>query len=134
MIVTLIGALGGFELIKLIFRWLTSRKTDKRIAEAEADKSEFNLLKETIQFLQQQLMEKEERFAEQTQLVRRQNQQIIDLTNALAEEKMAHKMDECQDKNCPFREPPKAYTPPRADTDRTNYFENRQNEEQNGND
>ena len=72
---TVLGAMGGVETVK----WFLSRKTNKRVAEAEADiaevraeTDEFHLLRARLEFAEQQLLVKEERFHEQTKLLREQ--------------------------------------------------------------
>ena len=66
-IATIIGAIGGWEMIK----YFLNRKTNKRKEEAEADSVEFGVLRDTVEFLQQQLHDKEERFAAQTDRLRK---------------------------------------------------------------
>lgn len=80
-IITIVGALGGFEAIK----WLLSRKSNTRIATAEAEMAEtkaegaeFELLTKRIEVAEQQLLTKEERFHEQTQHVRNLQQQLLE--------------------------------------------------------
>lgn len=127
-IITILGAVGGFEFIK----WLFSRKTNSRIALAEAESKEFHTLQETNEWLQKQLQLKEERFAEQTQLVRHQNTEILDLTRKVAELEIAHAKEvaelrielaevRCNDELCPFREPPTSKTPPRSGLTKEQY-------------
>lgn len=122
----IIGAMGGFEFIKWLWNQFFNRKNNARMAEADADSSEFHVLREQIQFLQEQLKEKEVRFAEQTDLVRKQNAEIFDLTSKLAETEIKFAKDmaemeiqmvkvKCVDEHCPFRLPPNAFTPPRHD-------------------
>ena len=67
VIASVLTACGGWEAIK----YLLNKETNKRIAEAEADSVEFTLLRDTNNFLQEQLQNKEHRFAEQTELVRK---------------------------------------------------------------
>lgn len=121
IIVTAIGALGGLELLK----WIFNRKTDSRIAETEADNAEFHHLQEMNEWLQKQLQAKEERFAEQTRLLREQNREILELTTRQAEKDIGHTTEvadlriemvkvRCDRMECPFREPPNAFTPPGA--------------------
>lgn len=107
-LIAVISALGGFELVK----YLINRKANSRIAESEADAAEFHILQETTEFLQAQLKTKEERFAEQTQLVRQQNRDIISLERENADLKLELAMKRCDDDECPFRRPPNAKTPP----------------------
>lgn len=120
------GAYGGLELIKYLVNMIFNRKNNARIADSEADKSEFHVLREQVLFLQEQLKEKEVRFSEQTDLVRKQNCEILDLTSKLATAEIEHAkviadyeimlvQVKCEDKTCPFRIPPNAYTPPKQD-------------------
>lgn len=94
-IVALLSALGGWEAIKYVVTSIVNRKSNKRINEAEADSKEaeadskeatadgdeFHVLREMIEFLQAQLKEKEERFAEQTSLLRKLNAEIVQVTD-----------------------------------------------------
>lgn len=125
-IVIILGALGGLESVK----WFFNRK---RLARSD----EFRILRETTEFLQSQLRAKEERFAEQTLLVRKQNSEILELTTALSEKEIAFAKEvselkvrlaevRCDDRNCPFREPPNAWTPSAAGDDRKEYFRRRE--------
>ncbi len=118
-LIAIIGALGGFEFVK----WIFNRKTNSRIALAEAESKEFHTLQETNEWLQKQLQLKEERFAEQTQLVRKQNTEILNLTRELANKDISHAKEiaelrielanvRCEDEYCPFRQPPNSKTPP----------------------
>lgn len=124
IISTIIGTILGSQAVAEIVRWVKNRKTDSRIEEAHADSEEFNSLRETLQFLQDQLKAKEERFAEQTDLVRNLNTEVIQLTREKATvelEYARHKADtelelekvRCEDKPCPWRRPPNAYTEPK---------------------
>ena len=112
IIATIIGALGGWEAIK----YLINRNTNKRIAESEADSVEFGLLKETITLLQEQLhervrqdAEKEKRFVEQTNRLRK----VQDELNALSKEKQQLELDlqryKCIREKCANRQPPNGY-------------------------
>lgn len=98
-------ALGGIEFIK----WFTTRKQQRRKAEAEADHSELSTTKETIQFLQDQLKLKEERFAEQTQRVRKLTDENLELTRKVAMLELERSMKLCERRNCPNREPESGY-------------------------
>lgn len=117
----IIGALGGFEFIK----WLFTRKRTART-------DEFKLLRETNEFLQKQLQAKEERFAEQTQLVRKQNTEILEMTTKMAEMEIRHEQEKaelkielvkvrCNDEDCPFRRPPNSHTPPKPGMTKEQY-------------
>ena len=74
-IASLIGTLGVWEMIK----YFINRKTNKRKEEAEADNAEFAVLREMITFLQEQLKEKEERFADQTARLRKTQDENFNL-------------------------------------------------------
>ena len=69
--IMLVTALGGIEGIKQLVKWWMSRKTNARIEDAHADVEEFKALREYNEFLQKQLSEKEQRFVEQTERLRR---------------------------------------------------------------
>lgn len=101
----IITALGGIELIK----YIASRKSRKRTEQAQADRDDLHLLRETIEFLQEQLKQKEERFAEQTNLVRTLNAEVIELTRARARAEMELAMYRCVVKKCGNREPQNGY-------------------------
>lgn len=126
ILVLILGAVGGFEFVKWLWGQFFNRKNNARIADSEADASEFHVLQEEILFLQEQIKEKEVRFAEQTELVRKQNTEILELTHQHAKAKIEHAREiasmeiqmmkvKCLDETCPFRLPPNAYTPPRKD-------------------
>lgn len=105
LVVSMLLALGGFEFIK----WAFARKTDKRVLEASADSSEFSVLKETTIFLQEQLKLKEERFAEQTQVVRKLTTDNLELTREVAMLKTERGLKLCERRNCVQREPQSGY-------------------------
>lgn len=105
IIASMITALGGWEAL----RYLLNRKTNHRKEEAEADNVEFNVLRETTDFLQSQLKAKEERFAEQTDLVRKQNLEILDLTKEKAKLEMDLQKYKCIIKDCAKRDPQNSY-------------------------
>lgn len=100
-----VGALGGFEFIK----WLFSRRNGRRQEEAQADSSEFSVLRETNIFLQEQLRVKEERFAEQTTLVRRLTGENLELVREVAMLKAERGLKLCERRNCASREPQSGY-------------------------
>lgn len=118
-IATIVTALGGWEAVK----WLVNRKSNQRIAEATAeekelknDVDEFHFLRERLEFKDKQLMEKEERFAEQTDLVRQLNKQLLDQTIAygkvMAENsalKAERAMKLCEVRGCQSRQPQSGY-------------------------
>lgn len=114
-----IMALGGWEAVK----WLLNRKSNSRIAEANADKAElenekteFHFLRERLEFKDRELMEKEQRFVEQTNLVRELNRQLLEQTiesgklqariSALEAERS---MKLCERRGCADRQPQSGY-------------------------
>jgi len=98
VIYSVIGALGGWEAIK----YLINRKSNQRTAVAEADLVQFHTLQETLQFLQTQLKEKEERFAEQTTVVRKLNLDIIELLKDKGAMEVELVMVRCNDADSPL--------------------------------
>jgi hypothetical protein len=85
-VLSVIGALGGLELIK----WWFTRKENRRaadakadIAEVEAETAEFRLLREHLEMVDKQLIEKEARLQQQTELVRELNRKLLDCVNEI---------------------------------------------------
>ena len=108
----MITALGGFELIK----WLLNRRSNSRIVEAQADTeevkadgAEFSLLKTQIEFLQAQIVDKEKRFADQTDQVRKLTTEVLELTRKNGQILIEFETKRCEVKHCPKREPPTGY-------------------------
>ena len=118
-IATSITALGGFEFVK----WIMTRKSKARIAKAEAASEEiqakadeYHLLKERLVFADKQLIEKETRFIEQTELVRNLTKQLVDKTTIIGNlqaEISALKAERalklCERRGCKRREPQSPY-------------------------
>lgn len=111
-IIGVLTALGGFELIK----WLVFRKSNARVALAEAERAEtkaevdeFQLLRDMNEFLQEQLIEKEKRFAEQTDLVRKLNTDVLTMKARLVELETERKMKLCEVRGCINRVPQSGY-------------------------
>ena len=116
---TTIAALGGFEFVK----WLFTRNSRARIAKAEATSKEvqasadeYYLLRERLEVADRQLIEKETRFMEQTELVRSLNRQLIEkattiglLQAEVAELKAERAMKLCERRGCKRREPQSGY-------------------------
>lgn len=102
---TAFAAIGGVEAVKFVL----ARKQYGRKAEAEADAAELGVLKDTTEFLQGQLMEKEERFAEQTKVVRELNAQVLELTKQKASVELELQRYRCIRKGCAQREPQNGY-------------------------
>ena len=86
-----------------------NRKTNQRVEEAKADSAEFAVLKETVDFLQQQLKDKEVRFAEQTGLVRELNSDVLRLTNEKAAIELELQKYKCVVPKCVNRQPQNGY-------------------------
>lgn len=105
IVVSVITALGGWEMIKYVM----NRKTNHRKEEAEADNVEFNVLREAMDFLQTQLKEKEQRFAEQTDIVRKQNLEILEITKQKAQLELDLQRFKCVVKGCSNRDPQNGY-------------------------
>lgn len=105
IIVSIITALGGFELVK----YLIMLKYNKRKQEAEADSVEFKTLRETLEFLQSQLKIKEERFAEQTNVLRRLNAEVLDISRQKAAVELDLQRFRCVIKGCQHRTPKNGY-------------------------
>lgn len=105
IVVSVITALGGWEMIK----YCMNRKTNRRKEEAEADNVEFNVLREAMDFLQTQLKDKEQRFAEQTDLVRKQNLDILQLNKEKAQLELDLQRYKCVIKGCIKRDPQNGY-------------------------
>ena len=105
VIASVLTACGGWEAIK----YLLNKETNKRIAEAEADSVEFSVLRQTVEFLQTQLREKEERFAQQTELVRKLNAEVLELTKEKGKVDLELQTYRCIRKECGEREPQNGY-------------------------
>lgn len=103
--VTVITALGGFEFVK----WVATRKYGKRKDEAEADDSEFGVLRKQVEFLQEQLLKKEERFAAQTDVLRATTAREMELTRKVATLETERGLKLCERRNCLQREPQSGY-------------------------
>ena len=104
-ILAVLTTLGGWEAIKFFIH----RKSNNRIAEAQADGSEFSVLRDTVIFLQEQLQKKEERYAEQTDLVRKLTAENLELTRQNAMLKAERALKLCERRNCGNREPQSGY-------------------------
>lgn len=103
--VTVLTALGGFEFVK----WVATRGTSKRVDEATADASEFSTLREQIVFLQDQLLKKEERFAEQTNVLRETTKRELELVRENTMLKTERSLKLCERRMCADRLPQSGY-------------------------
>ena len=116
---TVLGSIGGIETVK----WFLSRKTNKRVAEADADiaevraeETEFKYLNTRIETAEAQLVKKEERFHEQTLILRDTQKQLLDKTleNGKLQAKIAaleaeRAMKLCERRGCMERMPQSGY-------------------------
>ena len=120
---TIVTALGGIELIK----WWYTRKSNKRLAVATADtaettaeQSEWALLERREQFMQSQLVLKEERVADLTEQLRLERASRIELMDKVASAEIEHQKEvaelklelavkRCDRKRCGKRIPPNGY-------------------------
>ena len=112
-------ALGGWEFVK----WMLHRKSNARIAEAHAENielknevDEFHFLRERLVFKEQEMMEKEKRFVEQTDVVRDLQRKLLDQTieNGKLQARIStleaeRAMKLCERRGCLQREPQSGY-------------------------
>lgn len=116
---TLVASIGGWEAI----RWFLTRKSNQRIADATAEKAElqnekdeFHFLRERLEFKDKQLMDKEQRFAEQTEMVRELNKQLLEqvldngkLMARISGLEAERAMKLCEVRGCQSRQPQSGY-------------------------
>lgn len=137
--IAVIGAIGGFEALKYICNLIFNRKNNARIADAEADASEFHILQEELIFLQEQVKEKEIRFSEQTTHLRQVQRELLALEKdksvieveyikKIASLEIELEKKRCDDLPCPFRLPPNAHTQAKLETTKNTYFDKRKND------
>ena len=100
-VVALITALGGFELLRYLAEWKSRRR-----------QSEFHILEETIQFLQQELKESVQREAELTDRVYAMNSKLLEAEKANSSLMLELQRKRCDKLSCRHRQPPNEYTPP----------------------
>lgn len=108
-ILTIVGALGGFEAVKWGVNYFANRKTNARIEDAHADLEEFKTLREYNEFLQKQLSNKEERFVEQTGRLREVQDELFKCKQENSDLKLELTMKRCEVKKCTNREPQNGY-------------------------
>lgn len=115
-VLAILAALGGFEFVKWIVRLITNRRNNKIIDDTQAEREKYQTLESHIEFLQNELKEKEARFVdkelrfvEQTERLRkaqdenfRMREEITDLKVELA------KLEQwkCEVRKCANRQPP----------------------------
>lgn len=119
IILSILGSLGGWELVK----WLLTRRANKTIAAATADQAEiqteeaeFIYLRKRIEFCEQQMAEKEKRFAEQTDVLRTAQRELLEMTiengkllAEIAALRAERAMKLCERKGCGQRQPQSGY-------------------------
>ena len=123
---TLMASFGGMLTaigVKELIMWWLNRKSNARIAEADAEKAvlrnevdEFHFLRERLEFKDKELMEKERRFVEQTEVVRELNRKLLEQTlengklqARVAELEVERKMKLCERRGCMERQPQSGY-------------------------
>jgi hypothetical protein len=111
-LLAIIGALGGFELIK----FFANRKSDRRINNAHASTEEFAALKAQNEYLTKMLNEWIERYDDQTKRLRTTQDSLFECERRCAqkEQRIADleqrivylKFWRCEDSGCATRKPP----------------------------
>ena len=105
----MVTALGGVEFVKWVVNWFANRKNNKRENDASADDSEFSVLRKQIEFLQEQLLKKEERFAAQTDALRDATRKELELTREVTMLKTERSLKLCERRMCGERMPQSGY-------------------------
>lgn len=108
-LISIAGALGGLEAIKWIIGLKNSRKkaeadTEDTIATVIAKRSQ--TYEESITFLQGQLRDKEQQFAELSEKYQSSMTHALELTRQLGEMKLKYRSARCDRKDCLQRKPP----------------------------
>lgn len=111
-LIALLTVLGGWDAVK----YLLNRRSNKRLAEAQAEAAqsqasadEFHALREYNEFLQQQLQQKEERFVDQTDRLRKSQEREFELMKQNSDFKLELATKRCERKQCGQREPQNGY-------------------------
>ena len=118
-LIAILGAMGGWELVK----WLLTRRANRKIATANADQAEiqteeaeFVYLRKRIEFCEQQMAEKEKRFADQTEVLRQAQRELLDMTiengkllAEIAALKAERALKLCERRGCKERQPQNDY-------------------------
>lgn len=103
------------------FQFFNTRRSSARLAAAEAKAAEFDILKNTVEFLQTQLRESEVKYAELVKRHRSTQDELLKANEEKYEAKLELAVKKCEDIPCPFREPPTAYTKPKPDISKEQY-------------
>lgn len=109
---TMVGAAGGLTALASLGAWWVRRRSDARKADTEADRDEFSLLKERIEYDETQNLDLTKRNRELSDRLLEKEHEISDLRVELAHVR-------CDDQPCPWRDPANANTPmmPEAERD-----------------
>ena len=113
----------GSQVLLEVVRWMLSRRANKRtatanadVAEVKAEESEFTYLRARVEFSEQQLVLKEQRFAEQTDVLREAQRELLQMTTdngklsaEIAALKAERAMKLCERKGCGQRQPKSGY-------------------------
>lgn len=105
-------AIGGWEFVKYMLNIRTNKRKEKSEADkaqSEAKSEDFKVLRETTEFLQQQLKEKEERFASQTDRLRKVQDDYFELLQKNAQTELDLQRFRCVRPKCAQREPKNGY-------------------------
>lgn len=106
------AAVGGWEFTKYLLNIRTNKRKEHYEADkakAEAKSADFDVLRETTEFLQQQLKEKEERFANQTERLRKVQDDYFTLLQEKAKVDLELQRFRCVRPKCAQREPQNGY-------------------------
>lgn len=120
---TIVLTILGSQVLLELVRWLLTRRANKRTATANADaaeikaeESEFTYLRGRVEFSEQQLMIKEQRFSEQTGVLREAQRELLQMTiengklsAEIAALKAERAMKLCERKGCAQRQPKSGY-------------------------
>ncbi len=110
--ITIVGTTGGLELIKFITTRASVKQKEEAAAElatAKAEDAQLDSLRRHAEWLQEQLTKKEERFAEQTDLVRNLQANVLRLTGENEKLKVERSLKLCERRNCAERMPQSGY-------------------------
>lgn len=105
---TISASIGGWELIKYMLNIHTNKRKERAEADkadAEADGARFDVLARTVEFLETQLHEKEQRFAEQTDRLRDLQDKHFNLMQEKAKADLELQQYRCVRPKCLDREP-----------------------------
>lgn len=120
-VLAIIGGIGGVQGVIELVKWWRRRKVQERHDIADVEVKEFHLLQETNEFLQKQLQAKEERFVEQTERLRKTQDELFKAKADEYEARLELVQKKCEDRLCPFRKPPNADTPPKPGLTKEQY-------------